>query len=68
MEETIKSAKNTYAKSRKQAYDHFDILILFFIKIIHRPIQIQGKSRVDTWLRKDPMPHRQIDRLVRLQK
>lgn len=26
-----------------------------FIQILHRPIQIQGKSRIDTWL---PLPLR----------
>ena len=36
------------------------------LKIIHRPIQIQGKSRVDTWLRQDPIRQRQINRLVQL--
>jgi hypothetical protein len=37
---------------------------LFLVKIVHRPIQVQGKSRVDTWLQQDRIRQRQITRPV----
>ncbi len=38
---------NEYENENKIIF--FNEILLFLFKIVHRPIQIQGKSRVDTW-------------------
>jgi hypothetical protein len=40
----------------------------FSEKIVHRPIQVQGKSRVDTWLRQDPIRQKQTIRTVKIKR
>ena len=44
----------------------FIYFVGFSFKVIHRPIQVQGKSRVDTWLRHDPVHRNELARLVKI--